>query len=121
MKYGRFNAEFLPSEIAFATVMCARKLHRIEPGWNKLAFEHILEKAGRQAVDLFYERLLKCQKLFRDMAKSDSESPLHADDVETASPVIPDQKTKTVSILSEKEPEVVNFSEDYKKDDRKIV
>jgi hypothetical protein len=53
MKIGRFNADFLPSEIAFAAVLCARKLHKIEPAWNRQAFEHMLNSAGKHALNLF--------------------------------------------------------------------
>ena len=69
MKCNRFNVEFLPSEIAFAAVLFARKLHRIEPGWNRQAFEHILELTGQKAVDLFYERVQKCAQLFTNLIK----------------------------------------------------
>ena len=72
MKSGQFNAEYTPSEIAFACVMCARMLHGVE--WNRQAFDHMLTKAGKKGVDLFHSRILKCYNKFREMAQSDSKT-----------------------------------------------
>ena len=73
MKTGRFHANFLPSEIAFAVVVCARRLHKIEPGWNKAAFEYILKAAGQQSVEEFHERVKKCGQLLTSIVKAEGQ------------------------------------------------
>ena len=63
------RAEFLPSEIAFASVLCARRLHKIEPTWNREAFESILKAAGQKSADMFYGRVKKCGELLVGIVK----------------------------------------------------